>query len=170
MKTDSLQLNDEKIIAIENFLAALNRLNELGILNNRKDFTSQLGEWLIAEMYGATLADSGKQKDWDMLLVDGKKIQVKTHSKAKTTNRKNTDFNYTEDAQIDIFIIVVFNENYKIKNIYEIPFKEAFKLINNDKKYKVINWNKIPLEYNVSLEEKIGENKLLKSFLEVSSE
>lgn len=53
-------LENEKIDAIEKFLYALKKLNELKIINSRKDFTSQLGEWLVAEMYGATLAESKK--------------------------------------------------------------------------------------------------------------
>jgi hypothetical protein len=137
----------------------------LKILNSQKDFTSQIGEWLIAEMYGATLAKSGKNKDWDMISKKTKKIQVKAHSKAKTTKRANTDFKYTEESDIDIFIIVIFSTNYKIKTIYEIPFNIALQLKTKHAKYPSINWSEIPSEYIVDVNEKIGNNKLLRSFL-----
>jgi hypothetical protein len=164
MEIKNIELEKQKMEAIENFMIALQKLNELKIINSRKDFTSQLGEWLIAEMYKATLAESGKQKDWDMK-VGEKKIQVKTHSKAKTTTRANTDFKYVDNADIDIFIIVVFTDNYKIKTIYELPWEIAIKLKTKETKDPVITWSKIPKEYIVNLEDKMGENKLLRSFL-----
>ena len=167
MEIDNSVFENEKINAIENFLTALKRLIDLKIINSRKDFTSQLGEWLIAEMYGATIAESGKQKDWDMKLGE-KKIQVKAHSKALTTKRKNTDFKYSEDASIDIFIIVVFTDNYKIKTIYEIPWSVALKLKTQHTKDPVITWSQIPAEHIVDLNKKIGNNNLLRSFLETS--
>ena len=80
MESTNEDLEKEKKQALENFLLCLRKLNELKIFNSRRDFTSQLGEWLIAEMYNAQLAENGKQKDWDMK-VGKTKIQVKAHSK-----------------------------------------------------------------------------------------
>jgi len=154
----------EKKKAIENFLQCLQKLNELKIFNSQRDFTSQLGEWLIAEMYNAELAESGKQKDWDMK-VGQTKIQVKTHSKAKTTKRANTDFKYDENANINIFIIVVFTDGYKLKTIYVLPWKVALKLKTTHTKDPVITWSQIPNEYIVDLDKKLGHSDLLRSFL-----
>ncbi len=162
-----VNLENEKKQAIEKFLMWLQKLNELKIFNSRRDFTSQLGEWLIAEMYNAELAESGKQKDWDMK-VGQTKIQVKTHSKAKTTKRANTDFKYDKNADIDIFIIVVFTDEYKIKTIYELPWKIALNLKTTHTKDPVITWSEIPNEYIVNLNQKIGHNNLLKSFLDTN--
>ncbi|HEV7347822.1 hypothetical protein [Telluribacter sp.] len=97
------------------------------------------------------------------------KIQVKSHSKAKTTKRANTDFKYSEDASIDVFIIVIFTDNYKIKTIYEIPWETALKLKTQNTIDPVITWSKIPKECIVSLEYKIGDNKLLRSFIEIGN-
>ncbi|MBK6834264.1 MAG: hypothetical protein IPG89_08335 [Bacteroidetes bacterium] len=157
-------LEEEKIEAIQNFLSASRKLKELGIINNKRDFTSQLGEWLISEMYGATLADNGKQQDWDMQL-DGKFIQVKTHSKANTTSRSETDFKYSDNAKIDVFIIVVFTEDYILKEIFEIPWKLAIQLKTKDTKTPVITWSKIPKDCRINLEEKFESNKLLRFFI-----
>ena len=117
-------------------------------------------------MYNAELAENGKQKDWDMKFGQTK-IQVKTHSKAKTTTRANTDFKYDENALIDIFIIVVLNDEYKIKTIYEIPWKVAISLKTIHTKDPVITWSQIPKKYIVDLNKKIGDNDLLKSFLSI---
>lgn len=168
MEIKNKDLEKEKKKAIEDFLLCLRKLNELKIFNSRRDFTSQLGEWLIAEMYDAELAESGKQKDWDMK-VGQTKIQVKTHSKAKTTNRANTDFKYDENADIDIFIIVVFTDEYKIKTIYELPWKVAVGLKTKHTKDPVITWSQIPNQYIVDLNKKIGENNLLRTFLSIKN-
>jgi hypothetical protein len=164
METTNENLEKEKKQALENFLFCIRKLNELKIFNSRRDFTSQLGEWLIAEMYNARLAKNGKQKDWDMK-VGRTKIQVKTHSKAKTTKRANTDFKYDKNACIDNFIIVVFTDEYKIKTIYDLPWKVALGLKSKNTKNPVITWSKIPNEYRIDLDKKIGKNELLRSFL-----
>jgi hypothetical protein len=168
MEIENKDLEKEKKQAIETFLLCLRKLNELKIFNSRRDFTSQLGEWLIAEMYDAELAESGKQKDWDMK-IGSTKIQVKTHSKAKTTNRASTDFKYDENSDIDIFIIVVFTDEYKIKTIYELPWEAALVLKTKHTKDPVINWSQIPKQYIVDLNKKIGDNNLLRSFLSIKN-
>ncbi len=157
-------LKKEKKQAIANFLSCLQQLVNLKILTSRRDFTSQLGEWLIAQMYDAQLAESGKQKDWDMI-VGTEKIQVKAHSKAKTTTRRDTDFKYDENADIDIFIIVVFTDEYKIKSIYKLPWQVALNLKTQNTKAPVIKWSKIPSKYVVDINREFGDNDLLRSFL-----
>jgi hypothetical protein len=164
MELDKNKTQEEKKQSIINFLLCLRKLNELKIFNNKRDFTSQLGEWIIAEMYNAELAESGNQKHWDMKAVNCK-IQVKAHSKAKTSKRANTYFNYDENAEFDIFIIIIFTDDYKIKTIYELPKDEALILKTTNTKDPVITWSKIPKQCIVDLNHKIGENELLRSFL-----
>ena len=161
--SESQFLEDRKQAFID-YLRALKRLKELGIINNKKDFTSQLGEWLVSELYQGKLAVSGKQKDWD-LQIGEKNIQVKTHSKSKTTSRSNTDFKYSDDADIDILIIIVFDEEYKLKNIFEIPWETAKILKSKNTKDVVIRWKEIPESCRIDLNQKFPNNDLLKSFL-----
>jgi hypothetical protein len=141
----------EERLAIENFFTALNKLKELKIINNKKDFTCQLGEYIISKMYDATIAISAKQKDWDMKFTNCDRIQVKSHSKAETTKRRNTDFKYHEDSEIDILII------------FKIPFPEALKL-KTKSKYPVIRWSEIPEEYEVKFIKEFRNNEFLKYF------
>ena len=40
--------NTEKLkMAFENYFKAFNELKALGVTQNKKDFTSQLGEWFV---------------------------------------------------------------------------------------------------------------------------
>ena len=150
--------------AFADYFKALKKLRDLKILKNKRDFTSQLGEWIVSEMYGADFSSNGKQKDWDLKFGE-KRIQVKTHSKANTSKRSNTDFKYRDDAVIDIFVIVIFDEDYKLKNIYEIPWRIAQELKSQNTRDIVIRWSEIPENYRVDLSERFSKNQLLLSFI-----
>jgi hypothetical protein len=126
--------------ALDNYLNSLTLLTKLGVTMNKKDFTSQIGEWFIAELYGGKRADSGIQKDWDIKIED-KYIQVKTHSKAATTTARWSSVKYDENAQISEIITVVFTPNYKIKEFYKTPWSEALKLIKRQRHRDVLNWD-----------------------------
>ena len=155
---------NEHTEAIESFLKSLRKLKDLEIMSNQKDFTSQIGEWIIATLYGADLAKSGNQKGWDMS-IGNEKIQVKSHAKAKTTPRAETDFKYSDDAEFDIFVIVIFDESYKIKNIYKIPKSVAMNLKLKSRKEPVIVWTQIPKEFDLDLKKEFASNELLSSFI-----
>lgn len=158
-------MDQKTTIAILDYLNALEKLKDLNIINNKRDFTSQLGEWLIAELYNGKIASNGKQKDWDLQIND-QFIQVKSHSKSLTTKRKETDFKYSDDAQIDFFIIIIFNEKYKLENIYKIPWKEACR-IKSKTKNPVIRWKDVHDNYRIDFEKEFPNNKLLSTFLEI---
>lgn len=155
----------ERKDAILSYLAALKRLKDLNVIKNQKDFTSQLGEWFVAEFYGGEIAINGKQKDWDIKVNDSF-FQVKTHSKADTTKRSDTDFKYSENANIDYFVIVVFNENYKLEKFFKMPWKIAFNL-KTDGKYPVIRWKDIPTECEVNIDVELTKNELLSTFINI---
>jgi hypothetical protein len=46
----------ETQLALKNYFEALSTLKRLGIVPNKKDFTSQIGEWLVNEIYNGALA------------------------------------------------------------------------------------------------------------------
>lgn len=156
--------NVKKKEAILQYLDALKNLKNLKIIKNQKDFTSQLGEWLIAELLNGEIAINGKQEHWD-IKVDDKKYQVKTHAKSITTPRSDSDIKYKENAKIDFLVIVVFSENYKLIDIYIAPWEVAFKLIKNNKN-PVIKWSDLN-DYKLNLKEQFKNNPLLNTFLEI---
>jgi hypothetical protein len=106
---------------------SLQRLRAEGVLVNSKDFTCQIGEWLVAELYGGKRAKTN-QRDWDVE-VNGKKIQVKTHAKAATNPAQFSGVRISELNAVDELIIIVFSEDYRLRNFYKVPWEVARKKI-----------------------------------------
>lgn len=50
--------------ALNDYLTSLQKLQELGVTTNKKDFTSQIGEWFVSELFDGQRAESGVQKCW----------------------------------------------------------------------------------------------------------
>ena len=151
------------ITAFEMYFESLDKLKELGVIKNQKDFTSQLGEWVASVIYKGKLAQSGKQKDWD-LQVGEEFYQIEAHAKSSTTKRKDTDFKYTEESSINYLVIIVFDENYKIEKIYKIPFNEAYNLVDRTKKELVIKWSSLDRDFSENLDDIYEQNEILKFF------
>lgn len=126
--------------ALKDYLTSFQRLQELGVTTNKKDFTSQIGEWFVAELYDGQRAISGIQKDWDLKIKEDF-IQVKTHSKAPSTTARWTAIKYDETANINELITVVFTADYKLREFYRTPWIEALKLIKRQKNRDVIYWD-----------------------------
>lgn len=127
-------------VAFENYFSALYTLKELGITQNKKDFTSQLGEWLVETLYDGKRAESGIQKYWDIDSSIGK-IQVKTHAKSNKTTARWSALKYDMDSEVDFVIIIVFSEDYKLNEFYKIPWTNCLDLIRRNKDRDVLMWN-----------------------------
>lgn len=143
-----MKINDLKT-ALHNYFQSLNRLKELGVVTNKKDFTSQIGEWLVEEIYCGKRAESGIQKYWDIESNIGK-IQVKTHSKSKTTTARWSAIKYDVDAEVDFVVIVVFSEYYRLNDFYHVPWKDCLNLIRRNKDRDVLMWDHIK-EYQLEI-------------------
>src|ERR1700735_2371695 len=100
--------------ALVNFFEAMEALRREGVLINKKDFTCQIGEWLVEMIYDGKRAQSAIQKGWD-INANGKYIQVKAHAKAENNNSRRTKIDKNSAEKIDELIIVVFTPNYKLK-------------------------------------------------------
>jgi hypothetical protein len=135
-----MKSNDEINMILQNYFNALKALKEAQITNNKKDFTCQIGEWLVAKIYDGKLAASSIQRGWDVD-VNGKKIQVKTHAKAVSNKSRQTAVKRNEGIDVDELITVVFTENYQLKEFYVTPWKEALKLIRQNKTGGIIHWD-----------------------------
>ena len=137
--------------AIKTYLNALAILRELRIAPNSKDFTSQIGEWLVEQMYDGERSLVGNEKFWD-IKVGETKIQVKTHAKAQSTSARWSPIKYNPVANVDKLIIIVFSHDYKLKEFYSINWQEALPLIKREKNRDVIYWNHIE-NYQVVIDE-----------------
>jgi hypothetical protein len=130
------------------FIKSYKKLKDYGLLRNQKDITGQLGEWLASEILGAKISLNGINKDWDLIKEDeGKSVyyQVKAHAKSDSTNARWTRLEYSSDAQIHYLVIVVFSQDYALREFYKVPFHEA---IESRTDGFVLNWSKIR-HYNV---------------------
>ncbi len=139
--------------ALNIFFGALKSLHDEKILINKKDFTCQIGEWLVETIYDGKRSKNGIQKGWDVE-VCGKYIQVKAHSKAET-NKKNrfSALKKYSDVQIDELIIIEFTFDYKLNEFYIVPWSEATKhIVVRGKKNprSEINWSSLQ-DYKVDI-------------------
>ena len=100
--------------AFENYSKALNELNTLGVTKNKKDFTSQLGEWFVETLFDGKRSENGIEKYWDLECELGK-IQVKTHAKASSTKARWSAIKYDVDSNVDYAVIVAFTEDFKLR-------------------------------------------------------
>jgi len=149
-------------IALKNLYKSFADLKELNVLINKKDFTCQIGEWLVASLYDGERSRNGIEKDWDVK-VGERKIQVKSHSKASTNSASWSAVKNSIDANVDELIIVVFYEDYKLKRFYKLPWKVALAKNKKSGKRDVINWKDID-EYKIPIEE-LPKQHLIKLFL-----
>lgn len=139
-----MKFNSKKI-ALKNFFEAMDILRDENILINKKDFTCQIGEWLVEMIYNGKRSKNGIEKGWDVE-VENKFIQVKTHSKADTNTNRWSRIDKDFDVQIDILIIIIFSQDYKLREFYHIPWIEAIKYIKLRGKMKPsneLNWSSI---------------------------
>ena len=144
MKISNSQLQN-KAKALSMFFESMKMLKEEGILVNKKDFTCQIGEWLVETIYDGKRAESGIQKGWDVD-VKGKHIQVKTHAKKEGNNNRWSRVEKDSTEVIDSLVIVVFTHDYKLKEFYDVPWTDAQPMINmrgNKIKKPEINWSQL---------------------------
>lgn len=142
-----------KATALKAFLEAMKTLRDEGILINKKDFTCQIGEWLVEMLYEGKRATSGIQKGWDVD-VKGRHIQVKAHAKAETNKASFSAVDKDSTERIDELIIVVFTFDYKLKAFYKVPWEIAYpkiKLRGKKNPRNEITWSSIK-DYKIEKE------------------
>jgi hypothetical protein len=153
---------DEIKQAVDEYKNALRRLHSLGVLKNQKDFTSQIGEWFVESLYEGKRAVSGKQQYWDIITESNLKIQVKSHAKAATTKARFTSAKKLLHPGYDLLILVVFDSEYCIKELYKVPFSVVTQRCKQEKSDTVIYWDSL-IEFKVNLSE-LENQKLISIF------
>lgn len=150
---------------LKNYFSSLEKLKQLRVITNAKDFTGQIGEWIATIIYNAKRAESGINRDWDVVSDDGKYYQIKTSAKSTTSKTNPTsDCEYNDDAKIDFFIIIIFSESYELRAFYEIPWDVAkSKKVLHSKKH-VIRWSDI-IDYKKDLAELKKKHEVLSLFI-----
>ncbi len=155
----------EKIDAVKNYIECLQILHAENILTNKKDFTCQIGEWLVETLYDGKRAISGIQKGWDVD-VNGRHIQVKTHAKAEHNTNRWSAVDKESTEVIDELIIIVFSFDYKLKEFYKIPWENAVERIRSRGAKKPrfeINWSSVK-DYKIEIKA-LPKQELISFFL-----
>lgn len=117
-------------------------LREQNVLQHEKAIQCEIAEWVIAEFWGGSRAVSGNQKGWDIELLDGSKIQVKSHAKARTNMSNWTTLSAHREGVTEIYI-VVFTPDYYIIDVFAISADQAYEICS---KKKEITWRRLEKE------------------------
>lgn len=117
-------------------------LREQGVLRHEKAIHCEIAEWVIAEFLDGSRAISGNQKGWDIELLDGSKIQVKSHAKARTNMSNWTTLSAYREEVTDIYI-VVFSPDYYIIDVFTINADQAYEICS---KKREITWRRLEKE------------------------
>ena len=124
--------------ALDDLVEAKRKLRECGVLRSER-FVGEIGEWFVKSILEAKRAETSSQKGWDLLL-DGKKIQVKTHAKGDDNNARWTEIKYDKEA-FDELIVVIFTKEFHLKEFYRIPINIVMQRIVPSGKQKIIKWD-----------------------------
>ena len=109
------------------------------IIQHEKPIHCELAEWLVAKYLNGTRAISGNQKGWDVVLSDGRKIQVKSHAKAPTNNSPWTTLSGSSENVSELFVII-FSIDYFITAVYRIAMSDAEAMCNSSRQ---VTWGKL---------------------------
>ena len=139
--------------SIKKYIEIIAELRDANILTNKGNFTGQIGEWLVAQIFGGKRATSSIQKGWDVE-IEGKFIQVKTHSKAEGNSTRWSSVTKNRDERVDELIIIVFTHHYKLLEFYRVPWEIAQAQVKTREKNQrdKIHWSAIQ-KYRVEIDE-----------------
>lgn len=62
--------------SIKKYVQIIAELRDANILTNKKDFTGQIGEWLVAQLYNGKRATSANQKGWDACPERSRRVRL----------------------------------------------------------------------------------------------
>jgi hypothetical protein len=113
----------------------------------------------VETLYDGKRAENGIQKYWDVESHLGK-IQVKTHAKASSNKARWSAIKYDVDSNVDYVVIVVFTEDYKLKEFYKLPWKDCLELIKRSKDRDVLMCDHLK-KYQIRIDN-LPENEVVK--------
>lgn len=125
--------------ALERLRTGISELKSLNVIRSRK-WISDFGEWLVAETYEGSLAESKTQKGWDVKVED-RNIQVKTSFEPDDPANR---WSFVSDPKgFDALVLIVLTDAFKIREFYKVPATDLRPLLKEDKQGLRLNWNDI---------------------------
>ena len=134
-----MDLYETVATALDQLRDAQRSLIQQDVLRSKR-VTGDLGEWLASEILGVPRCENLVQTGWD-LEGDGRRIQVKASSRAATNPTRRTDFG--SEFRFSVLALVVFDEDYLLREFYLAPVEEVEKLTTLNGGRKSIKWNEL---------------------------
>ena len=126
--------------ALDAIVRARRTLAELGVVRSQR-LIADFGEWFGCQLLGVELASSRTQAGWD-IGTSNRRIQVKTHAKAATNRARRTTLN-KDELDFDELLIIVLNEDYRIRSIYLIPHADVLRLAPLSRGKRLLEWRRL---------------------------
>jgi hypothetical protein len=96
----------EALRAIKALAEAEAALLSLGVASTRQNFTGSIGEWMAAKAFGAEQLPTNT-KDADLLLPDGRKMEVKTVKCANGHTSFMRDYDDTGTLRNELLLLLL---------------------------------------------------------------
>jgi hypothetical protein len=77
---------------------------------------------------------------------------VKTHAKASSNNNLWSSIKYDVDSNVDYVVIVVFSEDFKLREFYRVPWINCLDLIRRNKDRDVLMWHHLK-DYKIEIDQ-----------------
>lgn len=136
---------------------AFTALRQSGVVRSKR-LVGDIGEWFVSTLYDVGLPLSQTQKGWDLLEQStGQRLQVKTQTFDKTNQ-----WNYltTEPALFDRLLVVLLNDTFLMRDLYDIPTIELQRVIRVGKEKKPIYYFKDLTPWRVDISRLSGYTNL----------
>lgn len=119
-KVELKKLRTEELMGL--YASILKELNYRKVTRTYNSPVGDYAEWLFASVYNLNL-ESNSNKGYDVIDVKNNiKYQVKSRwfNSARESRQLNVIRNY-KDKEFDYLIVIFFNENFKVKEVYTVP-------------------------------------------------
>lgn len=157
MKLEAEYLKVRK--SLDNLAKAKQELRDLHVIRSER-LVGEIGEWFFTALYGGERAKSSTQKDWDIVL-DGKKIQIKTHAKGDKNNARWSVLKFNGN-EFDELVIIVLSKEFYLKEFFRVEANFLSNLIEKSGDRTIIKWDKLS-NYKIKVNN-LPNEQIIKSF------
>ncbi len=96
--------------------AVMRELRRRGLIRSERNPIADYAEYLVAARYGVPLEGHGAQPGYDLRLPDESRVQVKCRRRTAASSPGHFgDFSDLENDPFDLFVGVLFNENFEVE-------------------------------------------------------
>ena len=112
-----MTLQDDRRKAFAQYVRALQRLRELGVIRTSRGPVADYGELVVAEHFGVSLDPNPGRKGYDLLLPDRRRVQVKARAPRPDGRMPShwADIPDIDGDPFDLFVGVIFDAHLKVR-------------------------------------------------------